>query len=188
MTETPPTQPSDPLVAYLETLASNLDRAKLAALRSGLRADRRWDALRIVLPFVPDREFRAQREDDALLLAGLFALHPVSGSVSLARALRMAAEERDSQSMEARFAALLGAERRDLDDHLRHAVQLLANGKRPPAIDWQRFHRDLQRWNQDWVRRAWARDYWGTTSAALEPESLESAPFSDSTSTPPSES
>lgn len=159
----------DPLVDHLATLASREDRGALAALRSYFRGEGPWDALRVVLPFVGGRpEFRKRREDDALLLGALFALHPVSGSHSLARALRRVMHTRDSGSIEARFNALIASSREDLPNHLRHAITLIAADK--IGIDWAGLHRDL-RWT-DHVRRRWARDFWG---AAADPLAAETA-------------
>lgn len=155
----------NPLVEYLESLARDVDRAQLAALRKSLRPDGRWEGLRIVLPFVADGPYRQQREDDALLLASLFALHPETGSSSLARAVRNVRSERGSESIEGRFVALLASEREDLDHHLRHAVTLVRSSARSPGIDWRRLHRDIRHWSTDWVRRQWARDFWGSAQA-----------------------
>ena len=106
MTDTP--KPNDPVVDQLERLARDQDRATLAQLRGSLQEGRALDGLRVVLPFIKRGGPGATRaEDDALLLAGLFALHPESGSLSLASALRIVA--RDSDSVELRFRALLGA-------------------------------------------------------------------------------
>ncbi|MBL8602067.1 MAG: type I-E CRISPR-associated protein Cse2/CasB [Myxococcales bacterium] len=157
-------KPTDPVVDHLERLARDQDRATLALLRSSLQEGRSLEGLRVVLPFLKRRSEGATRaEDDALLVAGLFALHPESGSLSLASALRIVA--RESDSVELRFRALLGADRQDLGTHLRHAVTLIAS--RGLAIDWRDLHTTLRFWdrpaqppNQDRARREWARDFW----------------------------
>lgn len=166
---TDPQRPTDPLVDHLERLARDQDRATLALLRGSLQEERALDGLRVVLPFIKRGSPGATRaEDDALLLAGLFALHPESGSLSLASALRIVA--RDSDSVELRFRALLGAERQDLATHLRHAVTLVAS--KGLAIDWRDLHTTLRFWDhpaepphQDRARREWARDFWTADDA-----------------------
>jgi CRISPR type I-E-associated protein CasB/Cse2 len=167
MTDTP--KPNDPVVDQLERLARDQDRATLAQLRGSLQEGRALDGLRVVLPFIKRGGPGATRaEDDALLLAGLFALHPESGSLSLASALRIVA--RDSDSVELRFRALLGAGRQDLATHLRHAVTLVAS--KGLAIDWRDLHTTLRFWDrpaepphQDRARREWARDFWSADDA-----------------------
>jgi CRISPR type I-E-associated protein CasB/Cse2 len=154
-------KPTDPLVDRLERLAQREDRATLALLRGSLQEGRSLDGLRVVLPFLKRGAPGAARaEDDALLLAGLFALHPESGSLSLASALSIVA--RDSDSVELRFRALLGAGRQDLPTHLRHAVTLVAS--RGLAIDWRDLHTKIRFWesNSDRARREWARDFWAS--------------------------
>jgi CRISPR type I-E-associated protein CasB/Cse2 len=156
----------DPLVRRLEAIAQEDDRATLAALRASLRQDRALDALRVVLPFIRVRAEaseaeRLRRERDACLVAGLFAMHPQSADRSLASVLGQIARESPSDSIEMRMRALLSASREDLDDHLRRAVALVA--AKGFGIDWADLHRALQWWDHedDWVRRAWARDFWG---------------------------
>ena len=106
----------DPLVQRLESIAASVesrDRATLAKLRRSLSEEVPFEALRVVMPYVRGAdEHVARREDDAALLAGLFALHPASHSRSLASALRSAAEKSDS--VELRFRAMFSASREDL--------------------------------------------------------------------------
>lgn len=161
MTET--TEHRDRLVEHLEELAreGDKDRATLALLRGTLQEGRALEGLRVVLPYIPrDSKRQRQIEDDALLLAGLFALHPESGSLSLATALKIVA--RTSDSVELRFHALLGASRQDLPTHLRHAVTLVAS--HGLAIDWRDLHTKIRFWEatSDRARREWARDFWTT--------------------------
>ena len=149
------------LVAYLDSLVRDEDRATLALLRGSLQPGRSLDALRVVLPFLPRESHPTQRrrdENDALLLAGLFALHQDSGSASIARALRSLIAQSDS--VELRFRALLASSREDLPEHLRYAVSLLAGNR--VALDWSDLYRAVRRWDHpdDYVRRQWARDFW----------------------------
>ena len=151
--------PRDRLVDRLEELAARQDRAALARLRATLQEDRKLEGLAIVLPFVASRDLSPDRaEDDALLVAGLFALHPESGSTKLPTALRLLSQTSDS--VELRFRALLAAERVDLGPHLRHAVGLVAS--HGSALDWRDLHRTLRFWDHssNRSRRAWARAFW----------------------------
>jgi CRISPR type I-E-associated protein CasB/Cse2 len=122
----------------------------------------------VVLPFVTrDSRWRERAEDDALLVSALFALHPESGSTSLPAALHIIAKTSDS--VELRFRALLSASRPDLGEHLRHAVTLIASHGLP--IDWRDLHAAIKYWDQDWMRRQWARDFWshaGSSSKLTE--------------------
>lgn len=170
---------SHPLVAYLEERAASDDRAMLAALRASLRASLRegheLEALRIVLPVLP-RNASRREEDDATLLAGLFALHPESGSLSLAGAMRMiwqpVGDTSTFENVEKRFQALLAATRADLPNHLRHAISLVAAHEL--GLDWNDLFRAIKYWDHedDFVRRRWARSFWGgAVHDATTPES-----------------
>jgi len=155
----------DRLVEHLVDLAQREDRATLAQLRGTLQEGRAVEGLRVVLPYiVRDARWPTRAEDDGVLLAGLFALHPESGSLSLATALRIVA--RESDSVELRFRALLSASRADLPTHLRHAVTLVAS--RRHAIDWANLHTSIRFWDHpsDRTRRDWARDFWAPDNAA----------------------
>lgn len=159
------TSPDDPLVAHLERLEAREDRASLAALRASLQDGRALEGLRVVLPFVrrSESDFAQRRaEDDALLLGGLFALNPESGSLTLADAMRIVAG--DSDSVEQRFLALLGARRDDLASHLRHAVSLV--GSKKLALDWRNLAWAIRGWDRDddRVRRFWAQRFWTAKS------------------------
>lgn len=162
----------DPLVAHLLEIERDQDRATLAALRSSLREGHALDGLRVVLRFLPREESKWKQrraEDDAILLAGLFALHPNDGPLSLASALRLLAEK--SESIELRFRALLDAHRSDLATHLRHAVSLVAGEGHP--IDWTDLRRAIRHWDHedDFVRRDWSRDFWGREVQGDDPTS-----------------
>lgn len=153
-------RPIPKLVQHLYDLAREQDRAALATLRSALREGNALAAASIVFPFLAPTASRRE-EDDALLLASLFALHPEAGSESVATALRGSASTRNSDSIETRFRALLSAERDDLPTHLRNAVALIASGKR--NLDWVDLYDAIRRWHLDGPKspkRRWARDYW----------------------------
>lgn len=147
------------LVDRLEELASRQDRGALARLRAGLQQDRALEGLAIVLPYVARHGKSADRdEDDAVLVAGLFSLHPDSGTMALPSALRVIAQTSDS--IELRFRALLTADRADLPAHLRHAVSLVAS--HGLAIDWRDLHNTVRFWDHpsSRSRRTWARAFW----------------------------
>ena len=163
----------EPLIEYVQGIAERNDRATLAALRSGLRADRQWDALRIVMPFV--HTGREADEDLAVLVAALFALHPRSGATPFARMLRVIDAKREGAGIEDRFMALLAADRADLPHHLRHLVALLAGENEP--IDWHALYRDLRFWGGGRTQRRWARQFWGAT-APSEADTDPSTPTS----------
>lgn len=153
------TERPDRLVDHLESLAAHEDRGTLALLRGTLQEGRALEGLHVVLPFVVAQDaWRTRAEDDALLLAGLFALHPERGSLTLPEAMRHVA--RTSESVELRFRALMGASREELPTHLRHAVALVAGRKL--AIDWRELHRAIRAWDADTdnARRRWAREFW----------------------------
>jgi CRISPR type I-E-associated protein CasB/Cse2 len=159
---TAPRSDEHPLVRHLIKVAEEGDRATLAALRSSLREGNDLIALRVVLPFLKARASRKE-EDAAVLLAGLFALHPESGQLSLAAALHRVWRDTGSESVEGRFRALLGAGGSDLAPHLRHAVSLVAS--KGVSLDWNDLYRTIRHWDDDddWVRRRWARDFWGAS-------------------------
>ena len=172
--------PEDPVVGLLERMAARSDRGGLAALRASLREERKFDALRLVLPVLGPGT-NTHREDDAVLLAGLFGLHPVGASLSIASALRLVAIRSGSGSIEARFRALLGSSREELPLHLRHAVSLVAGSN--IGVDWTDLHRAIRYWDHDtdFVRRQWARDFWAgdTFDNALPTESDQDLPVED---------
>ncbi|MCA9525488.1 MAG: type I-E CRISPR-associated protein Cse2/CasB [Myxococcales bacterium] len=157
----------EPLIDHLRRLAKSEDRAALSELRASLGQDQPIRALRHVLPRLRAGATRRE-EDDALLLAGLFALHPESGSASLATALKIVKQRRDSESIEDRFRALLSADRDDLAAHLRHAVTLAATES--ISLDWPDLLAALRGWDHEsnWKRREWARDFWGTAPEAAK--------------------
>lgn len=149
----------DRLVDHLEELVNREDRATLALLRGALQEGRALEGLPVVLPFVtPHGRSPDRAEDDGLLLAALFALHPEAGTCSLPSALRIVAKTSDS--VELRFCALLSASRQDLPTHLRHAVSLVAG--HGIALDYRNLHTAIRFWDHpsDRTRRQWARAFW----------------------------
>lgn len=147
-------------VGYLLSLAKEgqEDRGALADLRSGLGIEPGQMARvhRHVVPYLPEARY-----DDRwyYVLASLFGSFPKHRSgYSLGKAFKPLKAKSDS--MEARFVALLNAHPDDLDDHLRHAVSLLKSNEQP--LDWFRLLDDLIQWDhpEGHVQLRWARDFY----------------------------
>jgi len=151
-------------IGYLLGLAreGREDRAALAALRSGL-ARAPGDAHRMhryVVPYLGDR---AHPSDLWFYVVGaLFAYHPehAPGRTMGVSFRELAGHEGASDSIEARFVALLNSHPDDLPDHLRQAVGLLRARKVP--VDWFRLLDDLMNWGHPdrFVQGKWARDFY----------------------------
>ena len=147
-------------IGYLMNLAKegHEDRGALADLRSGLGRDP-CEMARVhkhVVPFLPEK---SDGDRWYYILATLFGLYPKHrSSFSLGRAFKPLREKSDS--MEARFVALLNAHSDDLDDHLRHVVSLLKTNEQP--LDWYRLFEDLLQWDysEGHVQLRWARDFY----------------------------
>lgn len=157
-----------PFVRSLVALVKRDDRAVLAELRRSLQQP--LAAMPYVAPFLHDDD---RREENAfILVAGLFALHPVHGTKSLATQLARVAEKSDSVAL--RFRALLDSEPEDLGVHLRHAVSLARANELP--IDYDDLLGAVRWWGHEtkWKQRAWARDFF-TPRHADEDEQEEAA-------------
>lgn len=145
------------------------DRAALASLRRSLdgEAPSFAGAARVVARLLP-RELNRWEEDDAYLVAGLFALAPSKSGVSLATALRRVATSSNSGSIELRFTALLAASREDLPTHLRHAVTLTRGAG--VELDWASLLRDVLRWGapSGTTQKLWAREFWASNDVDVE--------------------
>jgi CRISPR system Cascade subunit CasB len=174
-------------IGYLLNLAKegHENRGALADLRSGLgkKPGEMARVYRHVAPYLPEKSYN---DHWYYLTATLFGLHPkhrepiehVSNGMkwkdawTFGRAFRPLREKSDS--MEARFIALLNAHADNLDDHLRHAVSLLKANEQP--LDWFRFFEDLLQWDHPdgHVQLRWARDFYrggaGDTSSAVDTE------------------
>lgn len=150
-------------VGYLEELAERRDRAALATLKRSLAFSPGSDlrSFRYVEPWVVDSEERAR--ETFYLVAGLFALHPVSGDVRLPEALADVYRRNEKRSLEARFLALLDSDLDQLPDRLRRIMPLLPDGV---GIDWVELMSDLLYWfkPERTVQRAWARQFYRRTS------------------------
>ena len=147
-------------IGYLLNLAreGQEDRGALADLRSGLGKEP-GEMARVhkhVVPCLPKKSYNDRWYYVTATLFGLFPKH--QGGLSLGAAFRPLRSK--SESMEARFVALLNAHPEDLDDYLRHTVSLLkANGQ---PLDWFRLLDDLIQWDHPdgHVQLTWARDFY----------------------------
>lgn len=149
-------------IGYLLSLAAegNEDRGALADLRSGLGKEP-GEMARVhkhVVPYLPEVRYNDRWYYLTATLFGAFPKHREGHS--LAAAFRPLKQK--SESMEARFVALLNADLADLDSHLRHAVRLLKSTEEP--LDWFWFFGDLLQWDhpEGHVQLKWARDFYKT--------------------------
>ena len=147
-------------IGYLLNLAKEgkEDRGALADLRSGLgrKPGEMARVHKYVVPYLSDKSYNDHWYYVLATLFGSFPKHRKKRSLGAAfQPLRSL-----SNSMEARFVALLNAHSDDLDDHLRHAVSLLKSHEQP--IDWFRLFEDLLQWEhpEGHVQLRWARDFY----------------------------
>ena len=157
-----------------ESSAGAKNLGALAALRRGLGKPPGSVAemYPYVMRYLPERASR-NAEDAYFLIAALFAWHQLDWTAGEERKERRnfgasfhrLALSADSQSIEKRFVALLDARGEDLPEHLRHAVGLLKSKEIP--VDWVQLLEQVSVWDHDdrRVQRAWARAYWGGSSA-----------------------
>lgn len=180
MTEQDLAQRQRQFIAHLHQQAENLDsnteylarqaRQRLAQLRRGVGktypAPAAYD---LVLQHDPP----PSQEETWLLIAGLFALHPVDGrggTPTLGTALGQL-QLRDVASTEARLRQLVTGNDDSLPHYLRQAVQLLS--AHDIGLDYRRLLTDLcllQQRSLDHqthqVRLRWMRDYYRVVHAA----------------------
>lgn len=164
-------------IDYLQGFVEREDRAPLAMLRRGLGKSpgEAAEMHRYILPFLG--EDACWREEEAYYrVASLFAWHqrdwhreetqPVFRSRNFGASFTLLTQETGSESIEARFVALLNCRFDDLPEHLRHGVGLLKAHDIP--VDWAQLLRDLRHWEREdrSVQRAWARAYWGATGTS----------------------
>jgi len=151
-------------VGYLLSLAreGHEDRGALADLRSGLGREPSEMARvhKHVVPYLPEAKWNDRWYYVTATLFGSFPEQRSGRSLGAAfRPLRA-----KSDSMEARFVALLNAHPDDLYDHLRHAVSLLESNDQP--LDWFQLLDDLILWDHPDgpVQLKWARDFYQSNS------------------------
>lgn len=158
-----PTQPA--VVRFLYEVAKQERRDVLAELRRGLTDETgALGAMRYVAPF-------AQTERDLTrltLFAGLFALYPEPGGMSLGQAMRVV-RAKGSESIDGRVSTLLQAPSEDLATHLRHAVTLCRSVD--ARLDWVKVYWLLAAWDRDDAQqqKRFALDYWRTQAPAEAP-------------------
>ncbi len=147
-------------IGYLLSHADvgNENLGALADLRSGLgkKPGEMGRVHKYVAPYLPDKSYNDRWYYLTATLFGLFPEHVRGRSLGAAfSALRDL-----SESMEARFTALLNAHADDIGDYLRHTVSILKTHQRP--LDWFSLFEDLLYWeHQDKnVQLRWARDYY----------------------------
>lgn len=138
------------------------NRGALAELRSGLGKEpgKMARVHKYVDEYLPER-ISDERVRWYYLTATLFGLFPEHRrGFSVGKAFRPLREKSDS--MEARFVALLNAHPDDLDDHLRHVVRLLESAKPAQPIDWFQLFKDLLQWDyaDGRVQLRWAGDFY----------------------------
>ncbi len=163
-------------IGYLLSLAEEgkEDRGALADLRSGLGKEpgQMGRVHKHVAPYLPERSYNDHWYYLTATLFGAFPRHREGRSLGAAfRPLRQ-----KSDSMEARFVALLNAHPDHLDDHLRHAISLLkANDQ---ELDWFQLFQDLLQWDHPdgYIQLRWARDFYKSDSG-----DRANVPDSDST-------
>src|SRR5262245_18694298 len=102
-------EPIHRFIASLEKLHADEDRGALAALRRGLGKEPGTAAemYPVVVPRLPPG-LTPHQEENYYLIAALFGLHPEPrGNGSLGAAFARLRHERDSESIDKRFVALL---------------------------------------------------------------------------------
>jgi CRISPR system Cascade subunit CasB len=173
------------------------DRAAVAALRRSLAFAPGTYAP--TMPYVePFTAMDGSREADRAALylaAGLFAANPRHRSgTTVAAALAEVRLRRQSESIDKRFIALLGAEPDALPVHLRHVVTLL--GADDTGFDVAALALDLAAWLDPWqlprlgetprdrVRQRWARDFYGALARAAHHDDTDSDPTPTTTEEP----
>lgn len=164
---------AEAFIAHLNALKER-DRGALAALRHSLAFEP--GCYPKAFPYVERFAGAAVHERDARRLAlyavaGLFARHPLQQAQSFATALGKLMARRQSQSVEGRFIALLGADAENIVDYLRQAFSLLAADG--IGCDYVRLLNDLSRWlnpstDPSQLRQRWARDFYRATQATHE--------------------
>lgn len=162
---------------YLEQFIARLqhlekqDRAGLAALRRSLAFEpgSYVPALPYIEPFVNSEwHVRDSRRRALYIVAGLFAQNPLQRDTSLSASLGKLHRKEESDSIEKRFLALLGADPENIHTYLRQIASLLHS--HDLGCDYGKLFSDLSRWinprlDPEWrddIRQRWARDFYNT--------------------------
>lgn len=155
-------------INYLASLKKD-NRAGIAILRRslGFPPGQYPAAYPYVERFVAQDKYQDDAQRCALyLVAGLYALHPMSKADSLAASFGVLRHQSKSASIESRFIALLAADPTNLSNYLRQVVSLLASAK--IGLDYEGLLKDLSYWMnpyleptvRDRIRQRWARDFY----------------------------
>lgn len=148
-------------IQHLFDLTDREDRGALSELRLSLVSDNDVLATRHVLPWLGG-DVGSRRESAALLVAGLYGLHPErTVGPNLGHSMSRVWQAQDRRpSTEQRFVALLNAHPEDLPYYLRQAVNLIRSHEFP--LDWTQLYRDICNWSHAdrFVQRKWARAFW----------------------------
>lgn len=149
-------------IRSLLSIADKEDRGALADLRSGLgkKIGKMSRVHKYVMPYLPEKHYDERWYYIVATLFGLFPEHCKKCKFGTA----FGKLKHKSDSMEARFIALLNAHSDDLGDHLRHAVSLLKSNGKP--FNWFLLFKDLLLWNhpEGYTQLSWARDFYGVDS------------------------
>jgi CRISPR system Cascade subunit CasB len=167
---------AESFMTYLQSLAER-DRAAMAHLRRSLSFEAGADPK--VYPYVERFVARESHASDShrlalYLTAGLFSVHPSQGSSSFATAYGDMFRQRESDSIEKRFIALLGADADNIANYLRQAVSLLKADA--IAFNYVKLLRDLSQWlnpnllteRRDSLRQQWARDFYRAIAVSVD--------------------
>jgi CRISPR type I-E-associated protein CasB/Cse2 len=152
-------------------------RGAMATLRRALSEDqadilRAYEYIGYLLP-----QKDVQIQDDYLLVAALFATHPMyeepeknwnNLGTHLAELRRRKQQQNEAtDSLDKRFSALVAASREELPYHLRAALRFLKDAALP--VHWEMLLWDVQKWEREdadptkpTVQRRWANAYWQT--------------------------
>jgi CRISPR type I-E-associated protein CasB/Cse2 len=173
-----------PLIERLKELQQDEKRGRgaMATLRRALSEDqadilRAYEYIGYLLPS------DAQRQDDYLLVAALFATHPLYEETeknwnnlgthlgTLRRRKQQQNEATDS--LDKRFSSLVAASREELPYHLRAVMRFLKDAAIP--VHWEQLLRDVLNWEYEnadptkpIVQRRWANAYWQTPKTESE--------------------
>jgi CRISPR system Cascade subunit CasB len=147
-------------IGYLLSFANEgqEDRGALADLRSGLGKEpgKMARVHKYVVPYLPEKRYNDLWYYVVATLFGLNPKHRKGRSLAVA----FGALRSKSDSIEARFVALLNSHPDDLDGHLRHAISLLKSHEQ--SLDWFRLFADVLNWDdpEGSVQLRWARDFY----------------------------
>jgi CRISPR type I-E-associated protein CasB/Cse2 len=173
-----------PLIEHLKELSQDKKKGPgaMATLRRAL-SDEQADVLRAYeyIGYLLPKDIQSQ--DDYLLVAALFAIHPLYIEVQegertwanlgthlaeLRRHKQQAQESTDS--LDRRFLVLVAASREELPYHMRAAIRFLKDAA--IHVHWERLLFDILDWEDEstdpakpTVQRRWANAYWQTNQS-----------------------